>query len=462
MIGLGAGYFTPFGPLAIHGPTVSAAISAQLACAGVFVSNRPLDEVVRRDVIRLSPLTKWNTYKLDRESRSVSVTAMGLVTRTSIYRPNVGCTLRVDSDASMLQQQAAAIPAPSLARREQPWPLGDTVDLDAIPSGVDRAALDRAVSDSFRDETPDREIDTRAIVVVYNGRIVAEHYAHGFDKNSRLLGWSMSKSITAALVGTLIASGRLALDVPPPVPEWKDQSDPRSKITLRQLLNMSSGLAFGEPYDPGSDSTQMLFESHDMGAYAADKPLEHGPGTFWSYSSGTANILSRLVFQQAGATLAAYDAYARRALFDPAGMSSAIMEPDESGSFVGSSYLYATARDWARFGLLFLNRGVINQQRVLPASFVDFVRSPAPADPRKAYGGHFWMNGLAEPGSKNRQLPHLPTDEYAAEGHNDEFVAIFPSRDTVIVRLGWTVGSASFDRDRHFAAILNALAPKAR
>ena len=170
---------------------------------------------------------------------------------------------------------------------------------------------------------------------------------------------------------------------------------------------MSSGLAFSEPYDPGSDSTQMLFESHDMGAYAADKPLEHGPGTFWSYSSGTANILSRLVFQQAGATLAAYDAYARRVLFDPAGMSSAIMEPDESGSFVGSSYLYATARDWARFGLLFLNRGVINQQRVLPASFVDFVRSPAPADPRKGYGGHFWLNGLAEPGSKNRQLPHL-------------------------------------------------------
>jgi CubicO group peptidase (beta-lactamase class C family) len=143
-------------------------------------------------------------------------------------------------------------------------------------------------------------------------------------------------------------------------------------------------------------------------------------------------------------------------------MTSVIMEPDESGSFVGSSYVYATARDWARFGLLFLNRGTINGRRVLPESFVDFVRRPAPADPSKEYGAHFWLNGLAEPGSKRREFPHLPADMYAAEGHNDEFVAIFPSRDAVIVRLGWTVGNASFDRDRHFAAILNALPAAAR
>src|SRR6185437_10084318 len=154
--------------------------------------------------------------------------------------------------------------APPSASNAQPWPAGDVVDLTAVPAGVDRAALDRAVADSFEDSTPNRDIDTRAIVVVYDGHIVAERYAPGFDRNTRLLGWSMSKSITAALIGALIASGQLALDAPPPVPEWKDKSDPRSKITLRQLLNMSSGLAFYEPYDPGSDSTKMLFESHDM------------------------------------------------------------------------------------------------------------------------------------------------------------------------------------------------------
>jgi len=460
LIGAGVATFTPYGPLAIHGPTVGAGVAAQMACAGVFVSHRKLDDVVKEDVVRLSPLTKGNRYQIDQNS--ISATALGLVTRTSVYRPNVGCTLLVDSDAAALAQQAKGIPAPPPLSNSQAWPSGDLVDLTVLPAGVDRAALDRAVVDSFEDTTPNRDIDTRAIVVVYDGRIVAERYAPGFDKKTRLLGWSMSKSVTAALIGTLIASGNLALDAPPPIPEWKDKADPRSKITLRQLLNMSSGLAFNEPYDPGSDSTKMLFESHDMGAYAAAKPLEHAPGTSWSYSSGTANILSRLVFQRTGGTLATYEAYAHRVLFDPLGMSSATMEPDESGTFVGSSYFYATARDWARFGLLFLYRGTINGQRVVPESFVDFVRAPAPADAHKQYGGQFWLNGVAKPGSNDREFPHLPTDMYAAEGHNDEFVAIFPSRDTVIVRLGWTVGSASFDRDKHFAAILKALPAAAR
>jgi CubicO group peptidase (beta-lactamase class C family) len=456
LLALAAGYFTPYGGFVVHGPAVSAGVSAELACAGVFVSNRSLDDVVRNDIIRLSPLTKWNTYRLNGASRSVSVTALGLVTRTAVYRDNVGCTLLVDSDVSTLRRQAEGVPAHAPVRAE-PWPLGDSVSTMALPAGIDRAALDRAVAQSFDDKTPGKDIDTRAIVVVYDGRIVAERYARGYDKDTRLLGWSMSKSVTAALVGTLVASGRLALDAPPPVPEWKDRNDLRSKITLRQLLNMSSGLAFNEPYDPGSDSTAMLFERHDMGAYAAARPLEHAPGTFWSYSSGTANILSRLVFQQTGGSLAANIRYARKALFDPAGMTSVIVEPDETGTFVGSSYCYATARDWARFGLLFLDRGTINGHRILPESFVDLVRTPAPADPRKGYGAHFWLNGLTEAGSSRREFPHLPKDMFAAEGHNDEFVAIFPSRDTVIVRLGWTVGDASFDRDRHFAAILNAL-----
>ena len=412
---------------------------------------------MRHDILRLSPLTRMNRYALDKADKSVSVTALGLVTRTAIYRPGVGCTLLVDSDAQTLRKQAEGIPVPSMAPRPAPWPAGDTVDLTTLPAGVDRAALNRAVADAFTDETPDKAIDTRAIVVVYDGQIVAERYAPGFDKATRFLGWSASKSVTATLVATLIADGKLALDAPPPVPEWKDAGDPRGKITLRQLLNMSSGLEFYEPYDPGSDSTAMLFESHDMGAYAASKPLAHPPGTVWSYSSGTANILSRLVFQAAGGTLAGYEAYARAHLFDPAGMTSAIFQPDETGDFVGSSYLYADARDWARFGLLYLNRGTINGQRLLPDSWVDFVRAPAPADPNKGYGGQFWLNGLATPGGTARQFPHLPADAYAAEGHNGEFVAIFPSRKAVIVRLGWTTGTARFNRDKHFAAILAAL-----
>lgn len=448
-------YATPYGGFVTHGLPVGAGVAAELACSGVFVSDRALDDVVQHDILRLSPLTKMNSYALDRADKSVSVTALGLVTRKAVYRPGIGCTLLVDADAQALRAQAKGIAVPPTAPRPAPWPAGDAVDLAHLPDGVNRVALDRAVADSFSDETPDKAIDTRAIIVVYDGQIVAERYAPGFGKNTRFLGWSASKSVTASLVGTLVADGKLALDAPPPVPEWKEAGDPRGKITLRQLLNMSSGLEFYEPYDPGSDSTRMLFERHDMGAYAASKPLAHPPGTVWSYSSGTANILSRLVFQAAGGTLAGYEAYARAHLFAPAGMTSAVFQPDETGDFVGSSYLYATARDWARFGLLYLDRGTINGQRLLPESFVDFVRAPAPADPAKGYGGQFWLNGVGKDGA--RQFPHLPADAYAAEGHNGEFVEIVPSRKAVIVRLGWSTGDAWFDRDKHFAAILAAL-----
>lgn len=456
-VALAIGYLTPIGPFAINALPVGAGVSAQLACGGVFVSGRALNDVVHDDILRLSPLTKWNGYTLDAADNSVAVAALGLVRRVALYRPGIGCTLLVDSDAATLRRQAEGIPVASTAPRPKPWPEGDMVDLATLPAGIDRAVLDRAVSQSFGDETPNRDIDTRAIVVVYSGRIVAEHYAPGFGKDTRLLGWSASKSVVATLVGMLVAVGRLSLDAPPPVPEWKAAGDARAKITLRQLLNMSSGLEFNEPYDPGSDSTAMLFERHDMGAYAASKKLAHPPGTVWSYSSGTANLLSRLVFQESGGTLANYEAYARKHLFDPAGMTSATFEPDESGNFVGSSYLYATARDWARFGLLYLDRGTINGRRILPESWIDFVRAPAPADPSRGYGAHFWLNAIAGPGGKARQFPDLPADYYGAEGHNDEHVAIFPSRDAVIVRLGWTTGSATFDRDKHFAAILAAL-----
>ena len=448
---------SPYASYAIHGLPVGAGVAAELACAGVFVSDRTLDDVVQNDIARLSPLTEMNRYALDRSGRSVSVTALGLVTRTAVYRPGIGCTLLVDDDAETLRTQARGIPVPDMAPRPALWPAGDTVDLANLPAGIDRAALGKAVAAAFSDETPDKAIDTRAIVVVYDGRIVAERYAPGFGKHTRFLGWSASKSATATLVGTLVADGKLALDAPSPVPEWKAPGDARGKITLRQLLNMSSGLEFYEPYDPGSDSTAMLFESHDMAAYAAAKPLAHPPGTVWSYSSGTANMLSRLVFQAAGGTLAGYEAYARAHLFDPAGMTSAIFEPDESGNFVGSSYLYATARDWARFGLIYLDGGTINGRRIVPESWVNFVRRPAPADANKGYGGQFWLNAQTGPDGTPRKFPHLPADYFAAEGHNDEFVAIFPSRKAVIVRLGWTTGSASFNRDKHFAAILAAL-----
>jgi CubicO group peptidase (beta-lactamase class C family) len=446
--------FSPVWPFVVNAPTVASGVAAQIACAGVFVSGRSLDDVTTHDVARLSPLIVGMNYTLDRKADSVSASMFGLATRTSFYRPGLGCTLLVQSTPDALRRQAAGISEPPRKLRAAMWPAGDRVDLQNIPAGLDRAALTRAVAESFTDDTPDHAVDTRAIVVVYDGRIVAERYAPGFTADMPLLGWSASKSVEATLVGTFVASGKISLDAPAPVAAWKSPGDPRGKITLRNLLNMSSGLAFFEPYLPGSDSTAMLYESPDMGAYAAAKPLAHPPGTVWSYSSGTANLLSRIAFEQAGGTLKDYDAYARAHIFDPAGMTSARFEPDESGNFVGSSYLYASARDWARFGLLYLNRGTINGTRVFPAWWADFVRTPAAAAKEKNYGAQFWLNGIRD---GKRWFPHLPDDYYAAEGHNDQFVAIFPSRKAVIVRLGWSIADDSFNRDKHFAAILAAL-----
>jgi CubicO group peptidase (beta-lactamase class C family) len=266
----------------------------------------------------------------------------------------------------------------------------------------------------------------------------------------------MGKSVTGALIGTLVETKRLGLDAPAPVAAWRGAGDPRGAITLRQLLIMTSGLKFDERYVPGDDALPMLFFSRDMAAYAAGQPLVHPPGKTWAYSSGTSNILSKLVLDQSGGSLKSVTDYARQVLFEPAGMTSAVLEADPSGTPVGSSYLYATARDWARFGLLYQNDGVLDRRRILPASWVAFSRAPNGAEPQGTYGGQFWLNAGAGDGA-NRPFKDCPRDLYAARGHNGQIVAIVPSRDAVIVRLGWTPDGRDFDANRHISRILAAL-----
>jgi CubicO group peptidase (beta-lactamase class C family) len=432
---------------------MAAGVAAKLACSGVFVSARPLADVVSKDIERLSPLTRDINYNLDVEHSTITATKAG-VTRTALYRSGIGCTLVVDTDVATLRQQMTGVAMSALPTQRGAWPFGDDVDLGRSSPDIDEAALRRAMDAIFADDTQDQAIDTRALLVVHDGRIVAERYAPGFSKDTRFLGWSASKSVLATLVGTLVTDGKLRLEDPAPVPEWRD--DARREITLNQLMQMSSGLNFAEPYVPGSDSTTMLFLKGDMAGFAAAKALAHKPGTSWSYSSGTSNILARIVQQSVGGSLPAMTQYARQRLFEPAGMLSAVFEPDAMGVFVGSSYFYATARDWARFGLLYLNGGTINGRKLLSPSFVSYVQKPAPANQRGGYGAQFWLNGF-EPDSKVREFPALPEDTYMARGHNRQTIAIIPSRKVVIVRLGWTIDNYTFDANKHFAAILAAL-----
>ena len=435
---------------------MAAGVAAKLACSGVFVSGRTLTDVVKADIERLSPLTRVVDYSLDQEAGTVTAIIQG-VARTALYRPGVGATLMVDTDMQTLRRQADGLATTPRARGEGVWPAGEAIDPTPLP-GVDVAALGRALDAAFAEEAPEGGKDTRAMVVVQDGRIVAERYAPGFDKDTPLLGWSASKSALATLVGALVTDGRLDLDATALAPEWWSPDDPRRSITLDQLLRMSSGLSFSEPYYPGADSTVMLFERGDMAGFAASKPLEAPPGRLWSYSSGTTNLVSRIVMLAVGGTMAAYQRYARERLFEPAGMASAVFEPDPQGVIVGSSYLYATARDWARFGLLYLNGGELGGRRILSRAWVDYVRTPAPSAPLAEYGAHFRLNGFEAAGSSKRVYPNLPHDIYLARGHFRQIVAIVPSRSAVIVRLGWTPDDDGFDMDRHFSEILAALA----
>ena len=304
------------------------------------------------------------------------------------------------------------------------WPTGALHD-------VDRAAFDGLVAEAFAVKTTPTLGETHALLIVQNGRITFERYGEGFDHASTHHSWSMAKSITQALIGLLVKDGKLDIMTPADVPEWAN--DARAEITLDQLLRMSSGLKFIEDYAPGggpSDVIAMLFQEgkDDVAAYAAALPLEHKPGTFWSYASGTTNIISRIASR-------ALDAYGRdfkrfmwQRLFAPLGIHSALPRFDKAGVFIGSSYCFMTARDFARFGLLYLRDGVWEGKRLLPEGWVDYARTPtfqqAGVDSNR-YGAHWWLD-FGGPGS------------FSANGYDGQFTIIVPDRDLIIVRHGVT------------------------
>ena len=272
-----------------------------------------------------------------------------------------------------------------------------------------------------------------------------------------MLGWSMSKSVTSALVGILVNAGKLNIEKPAPVAAWQHQDDPRNKITIDQLLRMSSGLEFEEVYGPFKDATYMLYDSKSMADYAAAKPLESEPDEKWNYSGGSANIIARIVKDAVGGTLVSFNNYARQKLFDRINMYSAIIEPDASGSFVGSSYMFATARDWARIGLLYKSDGVWGDDRILPEGWVKYSTTPTPKAPMGKYGAQIWLNAGEKGKPTNRKYPMLPVDLFYFGGFNDQIVAVIPSRDVVVVRLGVTHDDESWDVEVFILDVLNCI-----
>ena len=407
-----------------HLPVAGSGWVAKRACSAVFVSGRSLDRAP--EVFPPIPVSVDVPVEIDERARTATAWFVGrFAPSTARYREGLGCTLD-PPDGS---------PAPLGDRRIAPRPRPEPLP-EAPPDPAIEAAIDFAFEEA-RDG-----FGTRAVVVLHRGRVVGERYAEGFTRDTRLTGWSANKSVTSAIVGTLVDDGRIDLHAPVGLPEWRTPGDPRAALTWDHLLRMSSGLAFSENYAiPSSDAIQMLFGSERAarGRYAASLALEHPIDTHWSYSSGTTNLLQYAILERVfDGDLDAYLRYPHERLFGPAGMASALLEPDASGVYVGSSHGYMTARDWARFGLLFLNEGRVGDRVVLSSEWVRYSATPTPTNERGIYGAQWWLN--ADPAEGERRMPKLAPNIMIASGFEGQYVFVVPDDDLVVVRLGLDLG----------------------
>jgi CubicO group peptidase (beta-lactamase class C family) len=423
---------------------IGSGYSAKIVCSNVFIAGRDANDVLAVDVQAPgNPLLGLIRVSVDKEKGTVSAGLFGVFGESvAVFRDGLGCTAVPDGNIAAAKAITDAAPTP-VPHPDAPWPEGDRVDASQNPE-IGKILDDAALTGS----------GMRGVVVVKNGRIVAERYGDGFSEKTPLLGWSMTKTVNAAIIGTLVKAGKMAVTNQDLFGLWK--TDGRAAITLADMMAMSSGLEFDEDYGDVADVTQMLYLEPDMAGFAESKPLTGKVGKVFSYSSGTAVMLSRLWQNAIGDRNKAL-AWPRTALFDPLGMRSAVLEADEHGTFVGSSYLYATARDWARFGQFLLQDGVWNGKDILPAGFVDWMREQAPAS--KAYGnGQLWIAG---PGDEKNPVggiaAGLPRDTYWMEGHDGQMVSVIPSEQLVVVRLGLTPGRLGYRSQSLVAALVKAL-----
>jgi CubicO group peptidase (beta-lactamase class C family) len=391
---------------------IGVSYKAKMFCSGVFVSKQSPGVVLADLEIDDLAVLRHITVSLDPSTSSVTASLYGIVRRRAVYREGLGCALALDGlTPPALPARGSATTAADVIVHRAAEP---TLPLPA--DGAGSKELKVVIDQAFAETNGQRPRRTRAVVVVRHGRVAGERYAAGIGADTPLIGWSMAKSVLNALAGILVKQGRLTLDGPLPIHAWHRLGDPRSSITLDDLLRMSSGLEFDENMsNPLADVMRMLLDTGGAATYATTRRLIAPPGTKWQYSSGTSNIIA-CAMRNAFPTYEEYLTFPRRALFDRIGMSGAVFETDAAGTFVGSSYLYATARDWARFGMLYLQDGVWNGERVLPDGWVPYTTSPAPADPLKHYGAHFWLQVPEEYRGTDDRLPAVRFTQWATKG----------------------------------------------
>ena len=440
-------------------PQNAAGMAAKGICSAAFVAGRPVHNLFAQDVLPASPVLGAIRVAVDEPGRSVTASFLGLVSRTASLTRDRGCVLELppDSTAQAYQPQAD---------NSQPWPQGDAAIAPANwGAGVDAIQLQQVADAAFAGAGDPFSANARGLAVVHKGRLLMQRDAPGFAQGTGLHGWSMTKTITGMLTYKLSVDAGLPLDAPvvdsfPPgrepvwVAAWR--KDARSTIKVSDLMGMREGLATNEGYDPWGAVPQMLWGAPDVAHWAARHPAEVAPATRWQYLSATTNLLSS-VARGRFASNEAYWNYPRKALFDPIGARSAVLETDTAGNWVGSSYLWASVGDWARLGQLMLQDGTWNNKQVLPPGWLKLASTPSMAQGEGlGYGAQSWLYGNRQAG-RCKDFAGVPEDTVAMGGHWGQVVAMVPSRDAVIVRLGWTFKRDQFDACRLIADVLAAL-----
>ncbi|TVZ56417.1 CubicO group peptidase (beta-lactamase class C family) [Lutibacter sp. Hel_I_33_5] len=396
---------------------IIAGYSAKNTASSVFVADRSLTFTDVNDNA-FSPINLAKDEVNSNEKSAIS-SVFGLLTRTAFNREGLGSVLALDKDDI---NKTYLKPKRTQPNTTTPFPYGNLEPKDSVFTTIGYKTLDSTFDVLF-----DSINKTRAALVIYKDHIVAERYAEGFTKKSKILGWSMTKSITSTLFGILQTQGKINVQDKAPIEEWKN--DERSNITIHNLLQMNSGLAWVEDYNTISDVSKMLFLERDMTQQQIDKSFAGKPNETWNYSSGTTNLLSGILRQQFK-THQEYLDFWYTALIDKIGMNSMLIETDLAGNYVGSSYGWATPRDWAKLGLLYLKNGTWKGEQLFTKEWVDYATTPTP-NSDGWYGAQIWLNA-------GNRYPDVPKNMYFFSGYQGQNVYILPDEELVIVRMGLT------------------------
>jgi CubicO group peptidase (beta-lactamase class C family) len=411
---------------------------AHVLCAETFVAGQDPNAIFHEYLAKMPVMDRLApvmSYNVDRERREVRARLVGGFESRAAWAAGRGCTMIHRADPP-----GAIDPGPDAGL--SPDPL-------AAPSGPVTPAdprIEAALEQAMAEPAHGSFLDVKAIVIVHDGRIIGERYAPGYGPQTPMLSWSVAKSPISALVGVLVRQGKLDLDGPAPVAAWRGPADPRHAVTINELLRQTSGQPFGSPNSGFDRSTWMQFLESDTAAYAESATFHDEPGARWSYTDANYAILSGIIRQAVGGSATDVARFAHRELFGPLGMTTMTMEFDEAGNPMGATYMLASARDWARFALPYLDDGVVNGRRILPPGWVDYSARPTP-QAGVGYGAGFWTNRGDDPNARRRKEAGAPADSFFANGNYDQTILISPAEHLIIARFGF-----SQDPDQHVGA----------